>query len=106
MTEQRYKVTAFEVEYHCDQCEEDQCKEGIMRPTGLIHLSNQPMYRHECNMCGSVDFFNTVYPCIRYEREEVTCNPYATINTPMPDLRKVTDNEIKMIDALNRFKHE
>ena len=63
MTEQRHKVTAVEVEYRCDQCEE-----GVMRPTGLMQPTSPPKYQHKCNKCGAVGYLYLMYPCIRYER--------------------------------------
>ena len=95
MTEQRHEVKVFEVEYKCDHCHE-----GVMRLGALMQPTLSPKYQHNCNKCGAVECFLTVYPCIRYERVD-TDNPYATLRTPMEDLKTCTNAEIKMIDSMN-----
>ena len=65
MAEQRHEVKVFEVEYHCDQC-----KEGVVRYTGIENIY-PPIHEHMCNKCGNIQYIGTVYPCIRYERKNV-----------------------------------
>ena len=96
MTEQKHEVTTFEVEYHCDQCQE-----GVMRRTGMLYDKAPPKYEHECNKCGSVVFLHTVYPHIGYDRvSSVYDTGLQRINTPIPSLKTYTDEERERLDHM------
>lgn len=45
------------VEYVCDECQQ-----GLMRPNGVMLMSNPPQYPHQCTNCGSTKVFYNQYP--------------------------------------------
>jgi hypothetical protein len=64
MSEQRYEVRAFELDYACDH---PRCG-GFMRPDGRHLLSNPPQFPHECYVCGARKTFTVKYPTLAYRR--------------------------------------
>ena len=46
-----------------------ECKDGLMKPTGISYHGWPVFYPHICNNCGHKDEFNVVYP--RKVREKV-----------------------------------
>lgn len=44
----------------------DECKEGVMRPTGEVLQSNPPQYVHKCVKCGHTANYGIAYPTSKY----------------------------------------
>ena len=38
------------------------CNNGYMRPTGIVLMSNPPMYPHKCTNCDYEQTYNVKYP--------------------------------------------
>jgi hypothetical protein len=55
---------AHQVDYMCDSC-----NAGVMRPTGVMLMSNPPQYPHLCS-CGASATFRVQYPHIEFRDTE------------------------------------
>lgn len=57
-------VKTFQIDFKCPLC-----KEGYLRPTGIVLASYPAQYPHICNResgCGYTQTFNKTYPHIEY----------------------------------------
>lgn len=59
------EVKVFKVKKICPKC-----KQGEMRPTGMIFTSLPAQYEHICNCCGHKETFKKTYPSIEYKEVE------------------------------------
>ncbi len=60
--EKKTEVRSFEVTYICDEC-----KEGEMIYIGEFMSNWNLTYQHRCEKCFHIQYFDLVYPIMRYE---------------------------------------
>jgi hypothetical protein len=61
--EQIKEVRTVQVDYKCPKCEQ-----GYLRPTGICHPMNPPLYPHKCTNCEYGETFSDKkYPYINYQ---------------------------------------
>ena len=65
MFERHKQVRAVQTTYVCDNC-----KSGLMRPTGHVLMTSPPLYAHACCNCGCRKNFRFEYPRTTYEPVE------------------------------------
>ena len=63
MSETRQPARPIWIDYRCDV---EGC-EGLMRPTGVMLLSQPPWYPHVCDTCDAKRDFHRKYPALEYE---------------------------------------
>ncbi len=57
--EVRKEVKTYQVDYECDEC-----KRGILKPTGKVLTSKPPKYPSKCTYCGNITNLIQSYPYI------------------------------------------
>ena len=66
MSEQITEVHTFLIHLICDECG------GKMLPTGIMLLSDPPIYPHKCNICNtSIEIREFKYPKTMYKEVKV-----------------------------------
>ena len=65
MPEINQEVRPVRTQYMCDNC-----RSGLMRPTGIVLMTHPAQYPHECCNCGCRQNFRSQYPRISYELVE------------------------------------
>lgn len=80
MSELRFKLNTFGVDYQCDAC-----GKGFMVVSGdMVLTSMPPQYQHTCTHCGKTEYLTEKYPTVKHERLQP---PYA--ETEEERLRKL-----------------
>lgn len=63
MTIEAYEMRRVQYDMQCDEC-----KQGYMRPTGMMLTSNPAQYPHRCNKCDHHKNYLVQYPHTEDER--------------------------------------
>ena len=58
MSEIQQKLEVYKVNYQCD---EESC-DGVVTATGIVLMSNPPLYEHSCSICRKTYRMKTNYP--------------------------------------------
>lgn len=62
MGEIKKEVSVYKIDMECDNC-----KGGIMLPTGECYTTYPLKYQHSCNKCDNKENYFKIYPFIQYE---------------------------------------
>lgn len=70
MSEQRFAVNTYQIDYCCDRCQTPVFNTGINRHVNFLGEESKRRYQHKCAGCGQVVWLDYMYPRYDYQRME------------------------------------